>query len=71
MPRDAKGLTIAAEAERTLGFQCLPRFTVELDRVEVAASARLGGEQGHRRRAAGEQRARRVARRSRSASRAA
>ncbi|HTO68823.1 MAG TPA: acyl-CoA dehydrogenase family protein [Myxococcota bacterium] len=46
VPRDAKGLAIAPEAERTLGFQCLPRFSVELDRVEVPASARLGGDRG-------------------------
>ncbi len=46
VPRDAKGLSIAAKPERTLGFQCLPRYTVELDRVEVPASARLGGEKG-------------------------
>ena len=46
VPRDAKGMTIAANPDRTLGFQCLPRYTVELDRVEVPASARLGGEKG-------------------------
>jgi alkylation response protein AidB-like acyl-CoA dehydrogenase len=46
VPRDAKGLTITPEPEKTLGFQCLPRFSVDLDRVEVPASARLGGDQG-------------------------
>ncbi|MGH9885316.1 MAG: acyl-CoA dehydrogenase family protein, partial [bacterium] len=46
VPRDAKGLAIAAEPERTLGFQALPRYTVELERVEVPANARLGGEKG-------------------------
>ena len=46
VPRDAKGLTIAEKPERTLGFQCLPRYTVELDRVVVSASARLGGDEG-------------------------
>lgn len=46
VPRDAKGLSIAPAAERTLGFQCLPRFSVTLDRVEVPAAARLGGEKG-------------------------
>jgi alkylation response protein AidB-like acyl-CoA dehydrogenase len=46
VPRNAAGMTIAAKPERTLGFQCLPRFTVELDRVEVPASARLGGDKG-------------------------
>ena len=46
VPRDAKGLTISAETERTLGFQALPRYAVELERVEVPASARLGGEKG-------------------------
>jgi alkylation response protein AidB-like acyl-CoA dehydrogenase len=46
VPRDAKGLKVAAEPERTLGFQCLPRFSVELERVEVPAEARLGGDRG-------------------------
>ncbi len=46
VPRDAAGMRIASAPERTLGFQCLPRYTVELDRVEVAANARLGGEKG-------------------------
>jgi acyl-CoA dehydrogenase len=46
VPRDAKGLTIAPEPEKTLGFQCVPRFSVDLDRVEVSAEARLGGDRG-------------------------
>jgi alkylation response protein AidB-like acyl-CoA dehydrogenase len=46
VPREAKGLTIAPEPEKTLGFQCVPRFSVELDRVEVPAAARLGGDRG-------------------------
>ena len=46
VPRDAKGLSIAPEPERTLGFQCLPRYGVTLERVEVPAEARLGGERG-------------------------
>ena len=46
VPRDADGLTISAEAEKTLGFQALPCATVEFDGVEVSSSARLGGEGG-------------------------
>jgi acyl-CoA dehydrogenase len=46
VPRDAAGMTITSEPERTLGFQCLPRYTVALDRVEVSADARLGGDKG-------------------------
>ena len=46
VPRNAPGLEVAPEPERTLGFQALPRYTVELERVEVAANARLGGEKG-------------------------
>jgi alkylation response protein AidB-like acyl-CoA dehydrogenase len=46
VPRDAKGLTIAKAPERTLGFQCVPRHSLELDRVEVSAKARLGGDRG-------------------------
>jgi alkylation response protein AidB-like acyl-CoA dehydrogenase len=46
VPRGAKGLKVSAEPERTLGFQCLPRYSVELERVEVPASARLGGDEG-------------------------
>ncbi len=46
VPKDAPGLRIAEKPEKTLGFQCLPRYTVELERVEVPASARLGGDKG-------------------------
>jgi alkylation response protein AidB-like acyl-CoA dehydrogenase len=46
VPRDAKGLSIAAAPEHTLGFQALPRHTLTLERVEVPAAARLGGERG-------------------------
>src|SRR5262249_44783232 len=46
VPRDAKGLTIAKAPERTLGFQCVPRYPLELDQAEVPAKARLGGERG-------------------------
>ena len=46
VPRDAKGLEIAAEPEKTLGFQALSRAALELDGVELPASARLGGDAG-------------------------
>jgi alkylation response protein AidB-like acyl-CoA dehydrogenase len=46
VPRNASGLRIAEKPEKTLGFQCLPRYTVELEQVEVPASARLGGDEG-------------------------
>lgn len=46
VPRDAKGLTIAPDAEKTLGFNSLPKVALDLDRVEVPATARLGGERG-------------------------
>jgi acyl-CoA dehydrogenase len=46
MPRDARGLTVAEERERTLGLEALPLASLELDCVEVPASARLGGERG-------------------------
>lgn len=46
VPRDAEGLTIANEAERTIGFQAVPQYTVTLDGVKVGASHRLGGADG-------------------------
>jgi alkylation response protein AidB-like acyl-CoA dehydrogenase len=46
VPRDAAGLTIEAEPEKTLGFQSLPTSSLALDDVEVPAEARLGGESG-------------------------
>ena len=46
VPRDAKGLTIADESEKTLGLRSLPMSRVELERVEVPSAQRLGGEQG-------------------------
>lgn len=46
VPRDAKGLTVAADREKTLGLQALHCSHMELDGVEVGASARLGGESG-------------------------
>jgi len=45
VPRDAAGLTIG-EAEKNLGLRALHTATLDLARVEVAAEARLGGEQG-------------------------
>jgi len=46
VPRDAKGLAIGTETEKTLGLKALPMSRLELERVEVAAGQRLGGEQG-------------------------
>lgn len=46
VPRDAKGLRIAEEPEKTLGLQALPLSRLDLERVEVSADQRLGGEQG-------------------------
>ncbi|MEQ8263962.1 acyl-CoA dehydrogenase family protein [Pseudohaliea sp.] len=46
VPRDSKGLECAPEPEKTLGLQALPTAALELDGVEVASEARLGGENG-------------------------
>ncbi len=43
--RDAEGLTIS-ENEKNLGMKGLPTSTLEFERVEVGADARLGGDQG-------------------------
>jgi alkylation response protein AidB-like acyl-CoA dehydrogenase len=45
IPRDAAGLSIS-EKEKNLGLRALHTATLELERVEVPASARLGGEAG-------------------------
>lgn len=45
VPRDAAGLTISAPG-KNLGLRALPTGTLELERVELPASARLGGERG-------------------------
>jgi alkylation response protein AidB-like acyl-CoA dehydrogenase len=45
VPRDAVGLTIS-EPEKNLGLKALPTGTLELERVELPASARLGGDAG-------------------------
>jgi len=45
VPRDARGLTIG-EPEKNLGLRGLPTVGLTLDRVEVAAADRLGGEKG-------------------------
>ena len=45
VPRDAAGLTIS-EPEKNLGLRALPTATLELERVELPESARLGGEAG-------------------------
>jgi alkylation response protein AidB-like acyl-CoA dehydrogenase len=44
VPRDAKGLKITRE--KTLGLRSVAFSALELDRVEVAATERLGGERG-------------------------
>ena len=45
VPRDAEGLRIS-EPEKKLGLRALPTATLQLERVEVPASARLGGAAG-------------------------
>jgi alkylation response protein AidB-like acyl-CoA dehydrogenase len=45
LPRDAEGLTISAP-EKNLGLRALPTGTLTLERVELPASARLGGPDG-------------------------
>jgi len=45
VPRDAAGLTIS-ETEKHLGLRALPTATLDLERVELPAAARLGGEAG-------------------------
>jgi len=45
VPRDAKGLSIS-EPEKNLGLRALDTGTLELERVEVSAEQRLGGEPG-------------------------
>jgi alkylation response protein AidB-like acyl-CoA dehydrogenase len=45
VPRDAQGLTIS-EPEKNLGLRALTTVSLVLDRVELPASARLGGERG-------------------------
>ena len=46
VPREATGLTIAADPEKLLGQHALPCAALTLDHVEVPAEARLGGEAG-------------------------
>jgi alkylation response protein AidB-like acyl-CoA dehydrogenase len=45
VPRAAKGLTVT-ETEKNLGLKAVPTAGLVLDRVEVAAADRLGGEDG-------------------------
>lgn len=45
VPRDADGLTIS-ENEKNMGLRGLATSTLELERVEVAAADRLGGDAG-------------------------
>ena len=45
VPRDAEGLSVGPP-DKNLGLRALPTATLELERVEVAAAARLGGEGG-------------------------
>ncbi len=46
VPRDAAGLTITAEPEKTLGLKSLPCVQLELENVEVPTADRLGGNAG-------------------------
>lgn len=45
VPRDAAGLTIS-EPEKNVGLRGLTTVTIELERVEVGAEAKLGGDNG-------------------------
>lgn len=45
VPRDTAGLTVG-EPEKNLGLHALPTARLDLERVEVPASARLGGDEG-------------------------
>jgi alkylation response protein AidB-like acyl-CoA dehydrogenase len=45
VPRDAEGLTIG-ERDKNVGLRGLPTATLELERVELPSSARLGGDAG-------------------------
>jgi alkylation response protein AidB-like acyl-CoA dehydrogenase len=45
VPRDAAGLRVGAP-DKNLGLRALPTATLELERVEIPAAARLGGEGG-------------------------
>ena len=45
VPRDAAGLTIS-EPEKQLGLRALPTARIDLERVELPAEARLGGDAG-------------------------
>jgi alkylation response protein AidB-like acyl-CoA dehydrogenase len=45
VPRDAAGLTLH-QPEKNLGLRALPTATLELEQVELPASARLGGAAG-------------------------
>ncbi len=46
VPRDAAGLRIGPELEKTMGLRSLPLAQLELDRVAVSEAARLGGADG-------------------------
>jgi acyl-CoA dehydrogenase len=46
VPRDALGLQVGEQTERMLGLRAVPFAQLELARVELPASARLGGEAG-------------------------
>ena len=46
VPRDAAGLAIADEPEKNLGLRALSTGRLQLDRVELPADARLGGDEG-------------------------
>lgn len=46
VPRDASGLVVEDENEKTLGLKSLPCSQVRLENVEVPAADRLGGDAG-------------------------
>ena len=46
VPRNAPGLTIRSEPEKTMGLRSLPFAQLDLDRVAVNKTDRLGGEAG-------------------------
>ncbi len=46
VPRDARGLHVHAEPERTIGFQAMPWGRLSLDDLHAPLDWRLGGDQG-------------------------
>lgn len=46
VPRDAKGLELSKDEDKTMGFESVPFVSLRLNSVEVKAADRLGGENG-------------------------